>query len=138
MKSLFAALLITSYVAIGIFGIFGMHTQADMNTKGHENMVPSNCVVSSAKGVDCPKGATLIDFATFHIGAFRDFSLATFGENLLVFLLTLLFLAIVGTNLGALLGSLAPRRYDPEQFSSPSKQQLLRWLSLHENSPAAL
>ncbi len=141
MKSLLTTLLITSYVAIGVFGVFGMHTQADMNMQGHDT-APSTCLAATAKGVDCPKEAGPIDFAGFHIDAFRGFSLATFGENILASFLILVLLA-VGVGLSRLLGNylsppqlnLAYSRYGPEQVSLPLKQQLLRWLSLHENSP---
>ncbi|MBI4087924.1 hypothetical protein HY418_00900 [Candidatus Kaiserbacteria bacterium] len=140
MKSLFTTLLIASYVAIGIFGIFDMHQQADM--RGHD-MAPGNCIAAAARGMDCPKEAGTIDSAAFHLDAFRGFSLATFGENLLASLLSVLALLVIGVGLGALLGNFAPprlnlaySRYGPGQFSPPPKQQLLRWLALHENSPA--
>lgn len=143
MKSLFTTLLIVSYIATGVFGVFSMHTQADMNMQGHD-MPKSNCVGVMAKGVDCPTQADPIDFAAFHLDAFRGFSIATFGENILASLPVLVLLA-VGVGLGALLTNyLAPpqinfaySRYGPEQSSSSLKGQLLRWLSLHENSPAS-
>lgn len=141
MKSLLTTLLIASYVAIGVFGVFGMHTQAQMNMQGHD-MPPSNCIGAAAKGVDCPKQADPIDFAAFHIDALRGFSLATFGENLLASLLVLALLT-VGVGSGSFFGRLVPpplnlayRRYRPEEFSPPPKKQFLRWLALHENSPA--
>lgn len=144
MKHLFTALLITIYVGTAVFGVFGMHTQTDMNTQEHAGMaiVSSNCIASTAKGVDCPNQAESFDFTSFHIDGFRGFSLATFDENVLVSFLTLVLL-VIGIGLGALLGnyfaplrfSLVYSRYGPWQFSSPPKQQFLRWLALHENSP---
>lgn len=143
MKSLVTTLLIASYVAIGVFGVFGMHTQADMDKQGHGGVASSNCIAATAKGVDCPKEVGPIDFAAFHIDAFKGFSLTTFGENLLASLL-ILALLVIGAGLGALRGrlalsrlKLAYSRYGPEQFSPPHKQHLLRWLALHENSPAS-
>ncbi len=147
MKSLFTSWLIASYIGIAVFSVFGMHTQADMNMRGHEGMATtasSNCIASMAKGVDCLKEAEPIDFVNFHIDAFRGFSLAIFGENLLASLL-ILALLFIGLGLGALFGRLSPpllnlaySRYGPEQFNPRAKHQLLRWLALHENSPASL
>lgn len=140
MKFLLTTLLITSYVAIGTFWVFGMHAQA-MGMQGHDT-APSNCIGATIKGVNCPKQAIPIDLVGFHIDAFSVFSLATFSENILASLLILTFL-FIGIGLGSLLSSLASTRLNlaysrqrSEQFSSPPKQQLLRWLALHENSPA--
>lgn len=138
-----ATLLIASYIAIGAFGVFGMHTQGDMNMQGHD-MPQSNCVGATATGVDCPKQANLIDFANFHINAFRGFSVAIFGQNILASILVLVTW-IAGIGLGALLASylslsqphLAYSRYRLKQLSLSPQDQLLRWLSLHENSPAS-
>lgn len=145
MKSLFTTLLIASYIGVAVFGAYGMHTQAE-NLQGHQGIVTSassNCMASIAKGTDCPKETDPIDFASFHIDVFRSFSLATFGENLLASLLLLVFL-FIGVGLNALFGKYAPpdlyvaySRYGLEQYSSPPRQQILRWLALHENSPAS-
>ena len=131
------------FVGISVFGTFGMHTQADMNMQGHD-MPPSNCIGATAQGVDCPKQADPIDFATFHIDAFKGFSTATFGENVLAGLL-LLFASLVFMGLAFFF----PNRFDPprlafyryrfrDSFSPPQKREYLRWLALHENSPATL
>lgn len=134
------SILLASYVTIGVFGVFGMHTQADMNMQGH-NMPPSNCIGATAQGVDCPKQADPIDFATFHIDAFRGFSLATFGENLMSMLL-LIFATLVFIGLAFFsprlfkIPQLAFQRYRfRHSFSPPQQQQLTRWLALHEKSP---
>lgn len=140
MKSLFISILLASYIAIGVFGVFGMHTQADMNMQGH-NMPPSNCIGATAKGVDCPKQADPIDFAAFHIDAFRGFSLATFGENLIGMLLlafaALIFigLAFFSQHLFKIPKLVFYRQRFRDSFSPPQQQQLIRWLALHEKSP---
>lgn len=142
MKPLLITLLIAGYVAIGVFSVFGMHARIDTNMQGH-GTTSSNCIAAMVKGVTCPKETSPIDFASFHIEAFKEFSLATFGGGLLVSLL-ILTLLVIGIGLGKLLSkyltllqpNLAYSRHRPRQFSSPPKQQFLYWLSLHENSPA--
>ena len=140
MKYLFTIILVTSFIGIAVFGVFGMHGNG---MQGHDDMASSNCIAATAKGMDCPKETEPINFFNFHLDAFRSFSTATFGANLLASLLvlTLLFIGVVLSTLLDNLAhpqlNLAYSRYEPEQFSSPHKQQLLRWLALHENSPAS-
>lgn len=141
MKSPLTILLIISYLAIGVFGIFGMHTQAGMGMEGY-NMATSNCIAAITKGVVCPKEAGPIDFVLFHIDSYKGFSLATFGDNvmnaLLLVFASLLFIGLV---------FLSPHLFKPpllafyryqfkNSFSPTQKQQLTRWLALHENSPS--
>jgi len=141
MKYLFSSLIVTSYIALGVFGVFGMHTQANMNMTEHE-MPASNCIGATVNGVDCPKQADPIDYAAFHIDAFRGFSSATFGENIMAALL-LLFSSLISIGLlffdrGILrLPQPATHAYRlKENFSPPQQIKLNRWLALHENSPA--
>lgn len=139
----FGIILMVGFVGISVFGSFGMHTQADMNMQGHD-MPSSNCIGATAQGVDCPKQADPIDFATFHIDAFRGFSLATFGENLMGMLLlifaTLIFigLAFFSPRLFKIPKLAFYRQHFRDFISSPQQQQLIRWLALHEKSPTTL
>lgn len=105
-------------------------------------MPSSNCILATTKGIDCPKQASPIDFAAFHIDAFRKFSLATFGENLTnIFLLasaSLIFTvaAFFYRNI-FITPNLAFYKYRcKSSLLHHQKQHLTRWLALHENSPA--
>ncbi|MBI2004918.1 hypothetical protein HYS79_02015 [Patescibacteria group bacterium] len=138
MRFLPATILLTSFIGIAVFGVFGMyHGQAHA-------MDQNNCIAATAKGMDCPKEAGAVDFTAFHIDAYKGLSLATFGENVMkAFLLVSASLLFIG------LAFFSPHLFKPPQlafyryqfrdsFSPPQKQQLTRWLALHENSPAAL
>lgn len=140
----FGFLLMMGFIGISVFGTFGMHTQADMNMRGHD-MPASNCIGTTAQGVACPEQANPIDFAAFHIDAFKRFSTATFGESVITGL-SLAFASLVFMGLAFFF----PHRFDPLQlafyrhhrsgdsFSPPQEREYLRWLALHENSPATL
>jgi len=136
-------ILTIGFVGIFLFGTCSIHTQADMNAQGHD-MSPSNCIGAAAQGVDCPKQADPIEFATFHIDAFKGFSTAIPGENVMAGLL-LAFASLVLMGLAFFF----PGRFDPPQLAfyrysfrdtpfSSREREYLRWLALHENSPAIL
>lgn len=135
MKSLFTTILLTSFIGIAIFGAFGMsHGQA-------HNMDLNNCIAATAKGIDCPKTVKPIDFIYFHINAYKGFSLAAFGESVMSRLLleftSLLFMGLAFFSLYLFKSSqLAFYRYRFRDIFSPPQQELIRWLALHENSPA--
>jgi hypothetical protein len=107
---------------------------------------PNNCIAATAKGMDCPKEAGSIDFAAFHINAYinayKNFSLATFSGSamsmLLIAFASLLFvgLALFSPHLFNSPQLAFYRHRSRDSFSPPQKQQLTRWLALHENSPA--
>ena|SRR3989344_4836090 len=133
MKYFATLLLITSFTGIGILGM--NHGQA-------HGMDPNNCIAATAKGMDCPKEEDLIDFAAFHIDAYKDFSLATFFSKSAMSMLLLAFASLLFVGLALF----SPHLFNPPQlafyryrfrdsFFSPQKQQLTRWLALHENSP---
>lgn len=144
MKPLFISILLASYVAAGIFGIFVMHAQADMDMQEH-TMPISNCIGAIAKGVDCPKQVNSIDFATFHINAFKEFSLATFGfgKNLITIILfvlaTLIFIGVAffASHLFKIPKLEFYRQRFKKNFSLYQQQRFIRWLALHEKSPTA-
>ena len=132
MKSAYAGIVIIAFVAIAVGGFLAMSRDA------HHY----GCIAETATGANCPEN-NIFAAANFHLDVFRNFSTATFGTNLLASLLVLVLL-VIGTGLSTLLGSLVPprlnfaySRYGSEQFSPPPKQQFLRWLALHENSPAS-
>jgi len=134
MKVIFVALLVASFVGVAVFSVFGM---------GHENDHARGCIAVIASQADCPNISRLLDSITFHFNAFQSFSLATFNENILSGLLSLLFslllagLYIFGSSrLEAPRGNLSPGRQFREDFSYSPKQQLAHWLALHENSPS--
>src|SRR3989338_4287108 len=135
MRFLLTILLISSFAGIAVFGVFGMnHGQA-------HDMELNNCIAATAKGMDCPKEADPINFATFHLDAYRGFSLATFGESVMSALLlafaSLLFIGLAFLSISLFRQpQLAFYRYRfRNAFSPPQKQELIRWLALHENSP---
>ena len=138
MRSLSTTILLASFIGIAVFGVLGM------NHEQSHDMGQNNCVVAIAKGMDCPKEAGPVVFTAFHIDAYKGFSLATLGENVTsAFMLAFVSLLFIG------LAFFSPYLFKPPQlafykyrfrdsFSLPQKQQLTRWLALHENSPATL
>lgn len=138
MIRLFTIFLIAGHIAIGVFGVLGMHSQADM--QGH-GMPAGNCVSAAVNGSDCPQQAGPIDYLTFHLDAFRSFSSATFGddimETLVVIYTSLLFIGFTFFSLHLFTPS--SHAYNKKgywnSFSPSQKKQLIRWLALHETSP---
>lgn len=128
-------ILLIGVIVLAVFGIFGMHNGMQNHNGG--------CIAATAQGAECPKSSNPLDYFTFHLDAFKGFSTATFGENLLVSLFTLVLFAI-GIGLGAAFGNLdLPQlssiysRYERWKFfCSFPRCGLIHWLTLHENSPA--
>jgi hypothetical protein len=119
-------ILLISVVALAVFGAFGMHA----GMQNHDG----NCIAAQARGVDCPKQNSLLAYITFHLDAYKDFSLTTLSSIISVLLLALA-LIIFGFIFKP--PKLAFFRARLRNFSPPSKrkQKFSRWLSLHENSP---
>lgn len=121
-------IVLTSFVAVTVFGVFGMN-----HTNGHNEA--RGCIAATSQGIDCPKEAG-ITFAAFHLDAFKHFSTAIFG------LLLISLFAAIGLSLGRT--SLAPpcaariSRAYRECLRLLSTRSYTRWLALHENSPAFL
>ena len=91
-----------------------------------------NCILAAAKGIDCPRGNSLIEYLNFHLDAYKDFSLTILSYLLLAFSLFAFFFAFY------LFKPLRPvaLRYRTENFHSHKRaRKLARWHSLHENSP---
>ncbi len=135
MKNILSLLLVASFASIAVFGVFGMNAGMYNHDGG--------CIAATVQGADCPTQSDSFEYLTFHLDAFREFSTATFGENILASLLALALL-VVGAGLALFLGNRASPQLDfayslyrqRENSDSPSEQQLLRWLALHENSPS--
>src|SRR3989338_312693 len=137
MRFTITTLLVVSFVGVAVFGFFGMgHSE-----QSHEG----GCIAASTQGADCPPNSDPIDSASFHLDAFKTFSAATFEKSTLASLLTLLLLAMVAV-LGLLSGNLVSPKLNlaylrskrSEYFNLPPEYNLIRWLRLHENSPANL
>ena len=130
-----AILLLIGFVGLAVFGVFGTHT----GVQGHDG----GCIAATVQGTDCPKLNSLLEYLAFHLDAYKSFSLATLGESAMSVLL-LVFASLLFTGLAFFY----PHLFNPPQpvffryrfrysFLSPQRQQLTRWLALHENSPAA-
>ncbi|MBI2673774.1 MAG: hypothetical protein HYX23_00645 [Candidatus Zambryskibacteria bacterium] len=133
MKYLATALLVISLVGISVFG-FSLFTHTAMDGSS------GNCVVSAIDGTKCP--TNIMGMALHHIFAARiPMTIVTPPIfSLLLLLASLLFMG---------LAFFSPHFVRPPQlvfykyrfgdsFSPPQKQQLTRWLALHENSPTIL
>ncbi|MDI6734389.1 MAG: hypothetical protein QMD50_02785 [Patescibacteria group bacterium] len=133
MKSLLTIIFIIGFIGITVFGFAWMHH----GMQNHDG----ECIAAIALNVDCPKQASLINYLVFHLNAFKSFSLAAFGENLLnplLFVLaSLLFVGFFSSSLIFIspLGSDSSRYKFKNYFSPPQKQKLAHWLALYENSP---
>ena len=134
MKSLLASIAFASFIGIAVFGIFSMH----MDMQNHDG----GCIAATAQGTDCPRQLNPLEYLAFHLDAFRNFSTATFSS--VTALLSILSLFVIGIAVTASLENLAlPKlKYSwlerSASFSPPYQHKLLRWLALHENSPAIL
>ncbi len=133
MKTVISIFIVASFISIAVFGFWGM---SHVMESGH-----NNCIAATARGVACPKEINPFAIANLHLDALRSFSLATVAKNFLNEFASFLVILFMGLGIAALFFS-NPLRNNPSRsyrflasFSSPRKQQLTRWLSLHENSP---
>ena len=123
--------IIVSFVAIAVFGFFGI----EFMTSHH-----ASCIVSTSQGGVCPEGAAPLDYVNFHLNALRNFSTAVFA-SVSFLALSLILVLVFALNL------FGERMFAPEvttprpfgciltDFSPPLLARLSNWLSLHENSP---
>ena len=142
MKFLFMTILLVGFVGIalfGAFGVFGVHEgmQSHGGTANHAEA----CVVAAAQGIDCPKQINLIGYITFHLEAYKGFSLAVLGANALgAFLSVVASLIVIGFALLSPQLSLSPQHAfhhrRGESFLPSQTQELRHWLAFHQNSPA--
>ncbi|MBI2113268.1 MAG: hypothetical protein HYT50_01680 [Candidatus Wildermuthbacteria bacterium] len=130
MKILVITALIFSFIGIAGFAALSMSHASE----GHE----ARCIAAAARGIDCPREVTPFGFASFHIGTFKGFSLATVLEGIAIMFLFALAYAFARISLVFLA---APPRLNShaycaqESFFTPQEQKLARWLALHKNSP---
>ncbi|OHA09465.1 MAG: hypothetical protein A3B37_02060 [Candidatus Sungbacteria bacterium RIFCSPLOWO2_01_FULL_59_16] len=125
------------FVGVAVFGFTAFNHGGG---HGHEG-----CLAAVANRLDCPVGSDARGFVSFHLDTFKSFSAGVLGTgSSAASLLTALFLAAIG--LGIALGNfLSPpeaglsfrRCYSAAAFLLPFKRGLVRWLALHERSPAA-
>ena len=137
MKSLLTIVLLIGFVGVAVFGFAGVsHGASDAHDSG--------CIMALAQGADCPTEERAADFLAFHLGTFKSFSTAIFGEPALASLLTLILLAAF-IAAAALASDATPSRsvahfrHRWREFLCAVKQRrLLFWLSLREHSPTFL
>ena len=132
MKIVLSILLTISIVGIASLGAFSVHT----GMQDHDG----SCAMALAQGVACPKQASPLDYASFHIGAFKSFSLATVGTlfALLVALAIALTVQSIRDPIASPKLAYAHTRYSEELWEYLSQREFVRWLALREHSPAPL
>ena len=137
MKFLFTIFLITSFIGVAVFGVFGMHSDMQNHDDG--------CIFAVSQRADCTKRINPIDYLAFHFDSFKNFLATTFNNNLFVLLLQL-FVFIAGASFWAWRGAyLILLKFHPahyfhrlELFKKHPQREFLKWLAFHENSPTFL
>ncbi len=131
MRFFLPTVLIISFVSIAVFGFVAM------NHRGGNHF---GCVASTAKAINCSNRLDTLAFISFHFGVLKSFSAATTASLTIAALLLISALAaVLITNLRAnkILNFLAFKLSIKETDSYfAKKQQLIRWLAIHENSPS--
>jgi hypothetical protein len=131
MTKLLSVLLLTSVLAIGVFGFVSMNHRANHAV---------GCTVSAVDDTPCPEN--IVAMAVHHIQAFSSF-FSVVPSIPFIFFLALLFTLFLSVGFFSIKHQdsvLASRLlwrvlHDPErQLSRPRK--ITRWLSLFENSPS--
>ncbi|HBB65447.1 MAG TPA: hypothetical protein DCZ84_02325 [Candidatus Vogelbacteria bacterium] len=132
MKSALSVLLIASLIGIAALGALSVHA----GMQDHDG----NCAIALAQGTDCPRQANPLDYASFHIGAFKNFSLATVGALFALLAAVVAGVAVrVNRDLSTLLHPrVAYARYLKDSVVYVPQCGFIHWLALHENSPASL
>src|SRR3989338_1693242 len=89
MKSALTTILLIGFMEIATFGLIAMN---------HGNAYDHNgCIIAAAQGADCPNGTDPLSFVAFHLDAFKNFSTAVFGNNILsIFLAIVALISLVG------------------------------------------
>ena len=135
MKNILAPILI-SFLLLSISG--SLATMNHMGNQGH-----TRCPFEVAGVVDCNQIQNSLSFVISHLNAISGFFLAipTTALASLFVLLSLLILISIYLRPDRDLRLLKPQllhRTDRERefFILPHQEQLMHWLSLHENSPA--
>ena len=135
MNRIFADILFISFASIALCGFSAMNHNGGNNHSG--------CIAAITQGENCLRVNDILSFAAFHLNTFKSFSEAVFNKSASVMLFLFAILAI-GAAL-ALIRGISPgklnftsNRYNKSLalFISPSEEQIMRWLSLRENSPS--
>lgn len=133
MKSILISIVIFSFIGIAVFGIFAM---AHSMNNSHDG-----CIAATAKGEVCPGDGNSLQSINYHLNSFRNFSMATIGDNfvngmLLVFLLSLIIGFRIFKNDQLKFSFLYNQGELLISRASLFQLSLIDWLSLHENSPS--
>lgn len=130
-----ALLLLLCFIGLGVFGYTVMHS--DML---HDRV---SCIAAIAVGTECVETGPFA-IADFHASAFKIFTLAAMSGydsiGVLLLLSSVFFITIAGFAISFLLSltppvCLSPRAFRRQHSLAPSLTKLIRWFSLHENSP---
>lgn len=135
MKKITTIWLITSFVAIAVFGFVGMGHGADHNNN-------RGCLATTATGGNCPLAKTPADDFNFYLTVFRSFSQATPTINnailvLFALLLSLAF-ALVAGHSPTLVLALEIKQNQRQAAPLFWQLRLRRWLALQERGDAVL
>ena len=134
MKSFLTLLLGLSFISIAVFGFF---TMLHVEDTGHKN-----CISEFVNDAVCPN-ENAVAFAAFHLGAFKQLTTSLVMQPVVI-VLAFAFLAFAyGAWLLLARGraeafAVTPAAYHPfYKITYRGRGRFLRWLSLHENRPAA-
>ncbi|MDO8536699.1 MAG: hypothetical protein Q7R94_00425 [bacterium] len=135
MKAVFTVVLMGSFLAIAVFGVFAMN---------HGGNHDRGCIAAAAQGdADCPNQANPFAFLAFHFNTLKSFSTATIGPSLASVLLVAFALVFLSAVIPAfwkitpaLLSLQIHSKRRQESFEFPFQRELIHWLALHENSPS--
>ncbi|MBI2039255.1 MAG: hypothetical protein HYT22_03185 [Candidatus Niyogibacteria bacterium] len=128
MKPVFALIVLAGFTGIAIFGFMGMdHAQSG----GH-----GDCIASAALGA-C-QDLTRADLVFLHISAFQSFSEAVVNGAAGIGWFLALFATALAASIVLLFLPEHPRNFWRQLESGflRFKEEFLRWLALHENSPS--
>lgn len=129
---LFTILIISSLLAVGLFGMFGI------------NMI-NYCPISALSNDNCSPTDSSLAEILHHISGLENFAEGAVDINvsfLMVSVLLIIAFSLFGLTISGILAlqisSQGRYRCDKTEFH-PSNQQFLRWLALHEKrDPQAL
>ncbi len=128
MRVSFTTFLLLGFISIAVFGFAAMNHDSGYGHNG--------CIATIAQGTDCPKQESTLAFLTFHTGAFKGFSTAVFAV-LTLFLISLAALAFFPDPIFQE-PNFSHYFFALRLSSFASSENLISWLSLHENSPTVL
>jgi hypothetical protein len=125
-------LVVASFIGVAVFGIVVMN----MDGSGH-----GGCIGATAQGKVCPEKEGPLAYINFHGSAFKKFSTAVFGQELLGGIFLAFLMAFIFGVLRDILSSARSYvfKFDKLEFANilniPLRRNFRHYLSLHENSP---